>query len=154
MVGAHAGSRGPGGGPTKTLVYERDHLVDDVAVVCLMASGTVGGVARLVRPALPVDPIDCDQSHPAGLDEPATGIDHAPTFEVPKATVLRRECENGPAVVAVNAEGHVLSQRRTRPRPLVDLHRRAPDPSRGAVETASISPAAWRSGSSSRPRRM
>ena len=106
VVGAQAAAEGDDLADAAGVVADpRDDVLDDPRLVTAVPPGAFFDGHGAVRPTSRVEAVDAVQLDPAGVDQTGHGADHAVVLEVPGTTLLGREDERRPAVMAVRDYG-------------------------------------------------
>ena len=113
--------------------HHGDQLADQIAVVGVVALGSLLDRGACIGPALPVDAIRAVQRDPARVDERRHRIDHAPSLPVPHSAVhggkgddrLADQVAVRVAIRGVDAAFEVVAERLTVGEATLGSHRRA-----------------------------
>ncbi len=122
--GMHGSERAAGGHEGLTVVVTDigEKLFDKVVEVALLLLDAPATIASEVRPGLPVNAIDTDDTDLACLDPGSKDVDHALIGEIIESAILRREGDEGVSVVAEGLVLHVAIEVATVPFMILNVH--------------------------------
>jgi len=104
-------------------VDEWENFVRHIGVVLRLHPAPMEGVRSLVCERIALHAVDAEDSDAPLVDVRSEGANHALTFHLRFVAAARRECEDGPAVVAVNGDTHVAIETVRVPTLMVTMHR-------------------------------
>jgi len=122
VVAAHAAARREYVRAPAEILDEGDDFVDDVGIVVVVSAGTIGRVRGGVEPRLVVGATDGNEADSSGVNETANGIDHSEAFKFFEAAAGGRKNENWFAIMSVDIEGHIVTERGAVPLEILFAH--------------------------------
>src|SRR6266404_3402026 len=122
MVAAEAAAGGDQAGGLVARADERDHFLDQVPIVFVVADGALAGVDLFVVPALGIDAVDAEGLYLAALVLMADGGDHAAVFVIVEAAHGSGEDQDGGAAGSEDQQFHVAAQSTTVPFVIFAVH--------------------------------
>ena len=122
VVGADAASVDDERGYAVFGHHERDHFVEDVALVLAVAFNPGAGRGGAAVEALGIDSVDAKEPEVAGFQAILEGVDQPPVFVIEETSFARGKYENFGAGMSEYQKFHVAAEVVTKPSVILALH--------------------------------